>query len=121
MARRKRTASDLDPKLESEEVMASSDEKTTPDEAKDENVTDSPSEEESSLSVDPAASDEDDGLIEVKGIGTAQTVAFWERDRAHPGGEVFVTVGATVRVAETPEVQRALRWGRLVRVEYGDH
>ncbi len=41
--------------------------------------------------------------------------AFWERDPAHPGGEVFVSGGAVVEVAETPMVQEALSQKRLVK------
>jgi hypothetical protein len=45
-------------------------------------------------------------------------VALWERDPAHPGGEVFIAGngGPAVRVARTPAVLRALALGLLVPV-----
>lgn len=45
-------------------------------------------------------------------------VALWERDPAHPGGEVFIAGngGPAVRVARTPAVLAALAAGRLVAV-----
>jgi hypothetical protein len=52
------------------------------------------------------------------------TVAFFEQDARHPGGEVFIAGDAgkedapapeAVEVAETPEVTLALRAGRLVK------
>jgi hypothetical protein len=51
------------------------------------------------------------------------TVAFFEQDKRHPGGEVFIAGDAgqdeeaplaPVQVALTPEVTLALRAGRLV-------
>lgn len=45
-------------------------------------------------------------------------VALWERDPAHPGGEVFIAGngGPAVRVARTPAVLHALTTGVLVAV-----
>ena len=43
--------------------------------------------------------------------------AFWERDDAHPGGEVFVGSSGTAEAAKTPAVNHALHNGRLVEVE----
>ena len=46
-------------------------------------------------------------------------VAIWEKDDAHPDGEVYVTnrPGRAYRVGLTPAVQRALGEGRLEQVE----
>jgi hypothetical protein len=48
--------------------------------------------------------------------------ALWERDAAHPGGEVFVAGDEPVEVAQTPEVMARLAprlqdGGTLVRLE----
>lgn len=46
-------------------------------------------------------------------------VAIWEKDDAHPNGEVYVTnrPGRAYRVGLTPAVQRALGEGRLEQVD----
>lgn len=46
-------------------------------------------------------------------------VAIWERDEAHPGGEVYVArrTGGVRTVARTALVQRALGEGRLEQVD----
>lgn len=44
-------------------------------------------------------------------------VALWEKNPAHPDGEVFITGDKTFEVAETSEVMGALRDERLVKVE----
>ncbi len=46
-------------------------------------------------------------------------VAIWEKDDAHPNGEVYVTnrPGRSYRVGVTPAVQRALGEGRLEQVD----
>lgn len=48
---------------------------------------------------------------------TADSGTFWERSPEHPGGEVFVTAGRVVEVAETTSVQRAVKQGRLSIVD----
>jgi len=49
----------------------------------------------------------------------AGEVAIWEKDAAHPDGEVYVTnrPGRAYRVGLTPAVQRALGEGRLEQVD----
>jgi hypothetical protein len=46
-------------------------------------------------------------------------VAIWQKDDAHPEGEVYVTnrPGGAYRVGLTPAVQRALGEGRLEQVD----
>jgi predicted flap endonuclease-1-like 5' DNA nuclease len=44
-------------------------------------------------------------------------VALFERNPAHPGGEVFVAGDDVAEVALTPAVVEALRRGRLVKVD----
>lgn len=44
-------------------------------------------------------------------------VALWERNPAHPTGEVFIHRGSPVEVAETAAVLAAVKDGRLVVVE----
>ena len=46
-------------------------------------------------------------------------VAIWEKDDAHPDGEVYITnrPGKTCRVGLTSAVQRALGEGRLEQVD----
>lgn len=55
-------------------------------------------------------------LITVKAAQTGR-VALWERNPAHPGGEVFVAGDLVVQVALTPEVQTRLNNGLLLLVE----
>lgn len=47
---------------------------------------------------------------------TSRRIALWERDDAHPGGEVMVGSDRVVEVAVTTEVARRLAKGTLVRV-----
>ena len=44
-------------------------------------------------------------------------VAFWERNPAHPGGEVYVAGDGVVEVAETPLVIEALERKRIKKVQ----
>lgn len=46
-----------------------------------------------------------------------ERVGLWERNLAHPGGEVFVAGDDVVEVALTAEVQGRLNSGVLVLVE----
>lgn len=48
---------------------------------------------------------------------TDTRVVVWERDDAHPNGEVFIAGPGEFQVAETDRVHEALRSGRLQRVE----
>jgi hypothetical protein len=51
-------------------------------------------------------------------LAGTRRVALWERDPAHPGGEVWVeTDGTPATVARTPEVDRLMRAGALVEVQ----
>jgi hypothetical protein len=50
--------------------------------------------------------------------GSAQ-VAFWEKDPAHPEGEVFVAGDEEVTVGRTGPVLGAIGDGRLVEVDGG--
>lgn len=45
-----------------------------------------------------------------------RAVALWERDPAHPGGEVLVAGDRPVRVARTERVVEKLRDGELVQL-----
>lgn len=55
--------------------------------------------------------------MQVMGSGSDNRVVLWERDKAHPNGEVFVTNdGKAVEVAETARVKRLLQEGVLVKV-----
>jgi hypothetical protein len=57
------------------------------------------------------------GLITVKGATEDKKVVLWERNAAHPGGEVFISNdGRTHQVARTPAVARRLEGKRLVEV-----
>jgi hypothetical protein len=44
-------------------------------------------------------------------------VALWERDPAHPGGEVFIAGPGEFEVGQTERVRAYLKQGRLARVE----
>lgn len=55
-------------------------------------------------------------LITVKAVGKPNTAVLWEKNKAHPGGEVFLSTGHTAQVALTPAVQDRLRKGTLVKV-----
>jgi hypothetical protein len=62
------------------------------------------------------------GLIYVKSnlpptADGGDPVAFWERNPEHPDGEVFVAGSEPVQVAETGEVNGAIKDGRVVKVE----
>jgi hypothetical protein len=46
----------------------------------------------------------------------ADVVALWEKDPAHPGGEVYIAGDKPVEVALTPEVVKRIREGVLVEV-----
>lgn len=50
----------------------------------------------------------------------SKRIALWERDDAHPGGEVMVGGDRVVEVAVTTEVARRLAKGTLVRVTSED-
>ena len=54
--------------------------------------------------------------ITVKAVGQPDKVALWEKNEAHPNGEVFLSTGQTGQVALTPAVQERLRKGTLVKV-----
>ena len=54
--------------------------------------------------------------IYVKGVGAKDTVALWERHPLHPNGEVFIKGEETAQVGVTPEVNKRLRKGTLVKV-----
>lgn len=57
-------------------------------------------------------------IVTVKSAATDGRVALWEKHAAHPDdGEAFVSSEAPVKVALTPEVQRLLSAGILVKVE----
>ena len=55
-------------------------------------------------------------LILVK-AANPERVALWERDASHPDGEVFVAGEGVFEVALTPDVQKKLDKGMLLRVE----
>lgn len=55
-------------------------------------------------------------LLQVR-AADPRRVALWERDPAHPGGEVYVAGTRVVTVALTRAVERALSKGALVRIE----
>ena len=56
-------------------------------------------------------------IITVKGAGDDNKVVLWEKDDAHPDGEIFVSNdGKERRVAETAAVQRKIAEGLLVKV-----
>lgn len=55
-------------------------------------------------------------LITVKAADPTRC-ALWERDPAHPDGEVFVSGEQTFQVALTAFVQRKLKTGDLVEVK----
>ncbi len=59
-------------------------------------------------------------LITVRSGHNDKRVALWERHPSHPGGEVFIAGPKDVRVAHTPEVQKRLAHGGLVRVDAPD-
>lgn len=55
--------------------------------------------------------------IRVKGNKADGSVVLWERDDAHPGGEVFIAgQNGPFTVAETPEVLRKIAAQELVKV-----
>ena len=65
--------------------------------------------------------------IKVKSNRTDGKVALWEAHPDHPGGEVYIAIGAptvdvpeskakVVEVAETPKVLGALKEGLIVKV-----
>lgn len=57
-------------------------------------------------------------VITVRGAGDDHKVVLWERDPAHPKGEVFVVNdGTEYQVAETKAVKRLIGQERLVKVE----
>lgn len=59
-------------------------------------------------------------MIQVKSNVADHTVAFWERDRRHPGGEIFIDrVDTVYEVGETPGIKRAIKRGQLVKVYEG--
>ena len=59
-------------------------------------------------------------LITVKAKGDKSAVSrvvFWERNEAHPNGEVFLNEGETATVAITPAVHSLLKQGLLIQLE----
>lgn len=59
--------------------------------------------------------------INVKGNSKDNRVALWEKNEAHPNGEIFVVNdGKNYQVAETAAVKRLLGEGSLVEGEAGD-
>lgn len=57
-------------------------------------------------------------FIKVKATNNEGRVALWDRDAAHPTGEVFVTGdGSVVEVANTAAVRAAIKAGELVEVQ----
>lgn len=57
-------------------------------------------------------------IIKVKATNTDGRVALWNRDAAHPNGEVFISGdGAVVEVANTAAVRAAIKAGALVEVQ----
>lgn len=56
--------------------------------------------------------------ISVKGAGDNRKIVLWEKDDAHPDGEVVISNdGTTHTVAETAAVKRLVAEGALVKVE----
>lgn len=56
-------------------------------------------------------------IITVKGAGDDGKVVLWERNDAHPEGEIFVSNdGKDRKVAETAGVQRKIAAGEMVKV-----
>lgn len=52
--------------------------------------------------------------VKVKGTGKDNKVVLWERNEAHPKGQIFVANnGRVVEVAETPQVRQLIAEGRL--------
>jgi hypothetical protein len=57
-------------------------------------------------------------IIKVKATNTDGQVALWDKDAAHPTGEVFISGdGSVVEVANTSAVRAAIKAGALVEVE----
>ena len=59
-------------------------------------------------------------IITVKAKGKQSAVSkvvLWERNEAHPNGEVFLNEGETAAVALTPVVHSLLKQGLLIRLE----
>lgn len=56
-------------------------------------------------------------LITVRGVGLPDRVALFEKNPAHPGGEVFVIVGETAVVGRTSAVNTLINQGGLRVVE----
>lgn len=55
--------------------------------------------------------------MKVKAKAKSERVVLWEKDKTHPGGEVYITGnGATHKVALTPAVKSLLERGILVEV-----
>lgn len=55
-------------------------------------------------------------VITVRGAGDDKRVVLWERDEAHPDGEVVVSNdGKDHKVAETSAVKRLMAEGLLVK------
>lgn len=56
-------------------------------------------------------------IVTVRGTGSDDKVVLWERNAAHPEGEVFLSNDGKARQAAlTPAVQARLREGRLEEV-----
>lgn len=57
-------------------------------------------------------------IIKVKATNTEWRVALWDKDAAHPTGEVFISGdGSIVEVANTAAVRAAIKTGVLVEVQ----
>lgn len=57
-------------------------------------------------------------IIKVKATNDTERVALWDRDAAHPNGEVFISGdGSVVEVANTAAVRAAIKSGALVEVQ----
>lgn len=53
-------------------------------------------------------------IVTVRGTGSDNKVVLWERNKAHPNGEVFLSNDGKARqVALTPAIKTRLREGRL--------
>ena len=55
-------------------------------------------------------------MIKVKSNLPPDRVALWDRNKAHPNGEVFIKGGDSAELEMTDGVMAAIRDGRLVQV-----
>lgn len=56
-------------------------------------------------------------MIRVKSALPDNRVALWDRNPAHPGGEVLIWGDDVREVAETEAVRNAIKDGRLVEIK----